>query len=106
MLQRLIGMIWTSSGCAVWTSPRANSRTDRALRLIELSDKTGIIASGRRRFERPQPPHALADLERPVENRADRDEPEQLVPRHGREARRRDAPALRAVRCAPVLAGR
>jgi len=33
MLQRRMGMICTSSGCAVCASPRANSRADRSLRL-------------------------------------------------------------------------
>src|SRR5258707_7235479 len=34
MLQRRIGTIWTSSGCAVSARPRMNSRSDRALRLV------------------------------------------------------------------------
>src|SRR5689334_3579956 len=105
MLQRRIGMICTSSGCAVCTSPRTNCLTERALRVTERSGKSEIIASRRCRFGRAQAPHPLADLQRSVEDQADRDESEQLVPRDGGEAGRRDAAALAAVGVAAVLAG-
>ena len=74
MLQRRIGMIWTSSGCAVSVRPRANSRSDRALRLTQelirivvvrtlghtryVEYASGVRVSGRRRrlfAERPSP---------------------------------------------------
>src|SRR5581483_6612951 len=45
-------------------------------------------------------------LQRAFENRADRNEPEELVARNGRQARRRDAAALRAIGRAAILARR
>src|SRR5712672_1594666 len=106
MLQRRMGMIWTSSGCAVCTSPRANSRSERALRLTDLNDKSEIIALSRRRLGRPQPPHVFADLQRSVENHADRDEAEEIVPCDSRHARGGNAAALAAVGRAAVLTRR
>src|ERR1041385_3787895 len=104
MLQRRIGMIWTRSGCDVCTSPRTNSRTERAFRL--MMDGNATILASRDALGRAEALDALADLERAVEDRSDRDEPEELMPRDGREARRRDAAALRAVGRAAELARR
>src|SRR5205809_5285532 len=106
MLQRRIGTICTRSGCAVCTSPRANSRTERALRLTARNDKREIIASGRTRLGRTQPAHPFANLQRSLEDHRDRDKSEQLVARDGGEAGRRDAAALAAVGGAAVLARR
>src|SRR5436190_23055198 len=106
MLQRRIGMIWTRSGWAVWTRPRANSRSDRSLRLAVMNDRMGMvrlkadptrIVPSRVRFDRTQPLQPFADLERPVEDRSHRDEPEKPMPRDRGESRRRDAAALAAV---------
>src|ERR1051326_5094504 len=104
MLQRRIGMIWTRSGCDVCTSPRTNCRTERAFRL--MMDGNATILASRDALGRAEALDALADLERAVEDRSDRDEPEELMPRDGREARRRDAAALRAVGRAAELARR
>src|SRR6185295_16997461 len=106
MLQRRIGMICTSSGWAVWTSPRANSRRERALRLTVEKDKTEIIASGDRRLDWPQPSPLLPDLQRPVEDRADRDQTEELMTRDRGQAGGGDAAAVAAVGVAAELARR
>jgi hypothetical protein len=44
MLQRRMGMIWTSSGWAVWVSPRRNSRADRAFRpaVVKMAKNPGL----------------------------------------------------------------
>src|SRR5437773_10607801 len=103
MLQRRIGMIWTSKGWAVSTSPRASSRNERALRPMELSDKSESIASGRGRLDRPEPAHLFADLHRAGENAPDRDEPKNLVACDRGEAGRCQAAAVLAVGCAAEL---
>src|ERR687888_324572 len=104
MLQRRIGMICTSSGCAVCTSPRTNSRADREfVREFELACGSRFTVCGReksqaknillrdRRLCRTQTLQPLADLQRAVEDRSDWNEAEELMPRDGREPRRRDA---------------
>src|SRR5262249_32385955 len=106
MLQRRIGMIWTSSGWDVLTSPRRNSRRERALRLMDLDDKSEIIASGRSRLDRAEPATRFADLQRPVEDHANGNESKQWVSGARREAGRRDAAALAAVGRAAVLTRR
>ena len=100
MLQRRIGTICTRSGCAVCVRPRRNLRTDRALRLIV------VAIAIRRATPRAQTPHLLADFHRAGENRPDRDEAPQLVPRDGRQPRRRHAAAVAAVGRAAELARR
>src|SRR5437867_1855006 len=97
MLQRRIGMIWTSKGWAVSTSPRANSRNERALRPMELNDKSEIIASGGGRLDRPQPPHRFADFHGAGKNAPDGDETKNLVAGDRREAGRCQAAAVLAV---------
>src|SRR6266567_2804311 len=98
MLQRRIGMICTSSGCAWWTSPRTNSRTDRAFRLavvrtispyLEISDFRFQTSDFRLQtsdlkletshftFRRPEAFDALPELERVVEDRSNRDQAEE-----------------------------
>src|SRR2546428_9513782 len=80
MLQRRIGMICTSSGCAVCTSPRTNSRKDRALRCAVVSGANPkIIASARGRLGRSQALHPLTELQRAVEDGPDGDEPEEVM---------------------------
>ena len=63
MLQRRIGMICTSSGCAVSVRPRTNSRSDRALRLALSQNGHGskIIALGGR-LGRAQPPQPCSPI--------------------------------------------
>ena len=113
MLQRRIGMIWTSSGCAVWTSPRANSRADRALRLatvamlaMPMRDLLMKIIASRFGRGRTEPPDVLADFDRVVEDRLDRNDAEDLVPSDRGEAGRGEAAAVAAIRDAAELAGR
>src|SRR5215471_4336553 len=106
MLHRRMGTICTRSGCAVCTSPRANSRTDRPLRLTETNDKSESIATRRCRLDWPEPAHPRAYLQRPLEDGADGNEPEQAMTRDRREACRRHAAALRAIGGAAVLARR
>src|SRR6187399_3046485 len=106
MLQRRIGMMWTSSGWSVWTSPRANCRRERALRLMIRRDKREIIASGHGRLGRPQAPHALADLQRTREDRSHRHNAEELVTRDRGQPGRRDAAAVAAIGRAAELARR
>src|SRR5437016_11954213 len=107
MLQRRIGMICTSSGCAVCVRPRTNSLRERALRLmLVLRGNPKIIASGGGRLGGPHAPDALADLQRAGEDRPDWNEPEQLMPDHRGEAGRRHTAAVAAVRRAAELARR
>src|SRR5580765_8477709 len=107
MLQRRIGMIWTSSGCAVCVSPRTNSRTDRILRLAVVR---ALISGVRLQPERhpggttsgvrlgwAEPLDARSDLHRTAEERPNRDKTPQLMARNRREARRRHATAVGAV---------
>src|ERR1051325_6474758 len=108
MLQRRIGMIWTSSGWAVCVSPRANSLRERALRLRVLFTDPQSIASGcrRGRLRGAQALDVFADLERSVEDRPDGNETEEVVTRDRGESGRRDASALAAVRRSAELARR
>src|SRR5438128_1983815 len=92
MLQRRIGMICTRSGCAVCTSPRMNSRAERAFRF-----RLAVTIGSRRRFGRTKLPHVLADLQRAPEERADGNEPEELVPADRGEAGRGNAPTVGAI---------
>src|SRR5262249_48992575 len=96
MLQRRIGTTWTSSGWSVLASPRANSRTDRHVRLAfrTLRIETDII-SGARAF--PHPPHRIADAQRVLEDRADTKAPPEPVAGARAQARRRHAAAVRAI---------
>src|SRR5258708_20990464 len=106
MLQRRIGMIWTRRGCAVCVRPRMNSRRERALRLRVLFTDPCSIASGHGRLRWAQAPNLLADFQRSIENRSDRDDAEQLMTRDGCEPRRRDAAAVGAIRRPTELARR
>src|SRR5881296_820888 len=98
MLQRRMGMICTSSGCGSCSRPRTNSLTDRALRLsVGRKANPKIIASGCRRLDRTHPLYAAADLQRPAEDAAHRNEAEQLVARDGRQTGGGNASAVAAV---------
>ena len=108
MLQRRIGMIWTSSGWAVW-SARAGIRAPIAPCGLPWS-KDGQDPENysiRRRLGRPQQaPTVLADLHRSGEDRADGDEAEELMAGDRRQAGRRHAAAVAAVGRAAELARR
>src|SRR6266508_501463 len=106
MLQRRIGMICTRSGCAVCTRPRANSLSDRALRLtVGRKANRKSIASGGGRLRWQQALYAPADFQRTREDGAHRNETEELMPRHGSQARGCNAAAIAAVGRAAELAG-
>src|SRR4051812_11962493 len=118
MLQRRMGMMWTSSGCDVSVSPCANLRTARTCRLNLVSD--GIkrlsisdpwLSHDRRRVRvvcRAFSPaaHHPSQPDRRVEDRIDPDDTSELVPADRREPGGRDASAVRAVRRAAKLAWR
>src|SRR3954447_18369590 len=107
MLQRRIGMIWTSSGWAVSMSPRANSRADRILRLAVVARPISNAECRTTTVERstltlcpsafyflpstfyiplsgfrPQAADVCADRDRGTEDRLDRDHAEEPVPSH------------------------
>src|SRR3954454_21773151 len=108
MLQRRIGMIWTSRGCDVSSRPRTNSRADRAF-LLTVAPMvinahptwypSAACVGG------PEPPHVMTDPQRSREHRADRNKPQQLMARDGGQTSRRDAATIGAVRLAAELAG-
>src|SRR4029453_13619637 len=111
MLQRRIGTRWTSSGWSVSARPRANSRTDLAVRLAfrKVRIKPGSISGG---CARPHALHAAADAEGLLEDRAPPEPAGELVAGPAgelgggdrAEPRRGDAAAIGAVRVAPELA--
>src|SRR5919197_2659358 len=106
MLQRRIGMIWTSSGCSVFASPRRNSRTDRSRRLVFRTTRMEplIISGGLVRLRLAA--HGATDPQGGIEDRADPDPEGQLVVGDRGEPSGRDAPALRAVRVSAELTRR
>src|SRR6478735_2723168 len=91
MLQRRMGMMWTSSGCDVSVNPCANLRTARTCRLNLVSD--GIkrlsisdpwLSHDRRRVgvvrgALPPLPNQASHSNRRIENRIDWNHPAQFV---------------------------
>src|SRR4051812_36672231 len=110
MLQRRMGTRWTSNGWSVAASPRANSRTDRTVRLaFRIVRIKRAIISGCSRGGCGRGPHALhaaADPQRMGENRPDLEAAGEPVPGDGIQAGRGDAPAVRAVGVAAELGWR
>src|SRR4051812_11386058 len=107
MLQRRIGMMWTSSGCDVSVNPCANLRTARTCRLNLVSDgiKRLSISDPRLSHDRGRvrvvgralapAAHHPPQPDRRVEDRIDPDDPSELVPADGTEPRGRNAAAVR-----------
>src|SRR6478672_6699079 len=96
MLQRRIGTKCTSSGWSVPARPRANSRTDRTVRLAfrKVRIKPESISGGGRGSHAPYP---AANPQRMFENRPRPEPAGQAVAGDGAQAGRRDAAAVGAV---------
>src|SRR3954449_5590113 len=110
ILQRRMGTRWTSSGWSVAASPRANSRTDRTVRLafrivrIKPAIISGCSRGGCGRG--PHPLDAAANPQRVGEDRPDFEAAREPVPGDRVQAGRGDAPAVRAIGVAAELARR